>query len=271
MRGTAVSANLHLAHSRMHRGDMSDPLIPSSSRGTDDASDPAVLCDSDDIVEAVLDLYKRSLEHTRSSGNAEGLSFAGSFASLNTRPLESPGPSAAVLLCSAGPFSDHLLYDGQAGNQAGGPQVAGRSGAMTSTVLSHERLEEVLLRFRGLGRDALGGHIVWFHSLDDAALFMISSVVSMHPVAQRLFGDSSPQSVVNHLDQSSVVITGVTVYVEGRALRAQKVSSPACVAWAIQYVAVCGAAEPPPACWWRGLTPTVAGDGVRARWPDGDP
>jgi hypothetical protein len=38
----------------------------------------------------------------------------------------------------------------------------------------------------------------------------------------RMFHDVSPQSIVNHLDSESVVITGVTVYVEGMSLRCQK-------------------------------------------------
>lgn len=56
-------------------------------------------------------------------------------------------------------------------------------------------------------------------------IYIVSQIgarIDMHPVAMRMFHDVSPQSIVNHLDSESVVITGVTVYVEGMLLRCQK-------------------------------------------------
>ena len=177
--------------------------------------------DNDDIVSMVLDLYKRSLDHT-GDGGSEGPSFAGSFASLRASLGSAMDTArlAAVLHCTRSTGHKLGLCPNDEGEATPG---------LVELSLSFADLNRVLELFPSLEESQVSGDLLWFHAVGgESAVAALGRVVGLHPVAQRLFSDPSPQSVVNHLDSESFICTGVTIYLGSTrnqaALRAQKLT-----------------------------------------------
>ena len=194
------------------------PSSPSSSL-------PARRLDDDEIVHAVLDLYKRSLRPVHDGHGDVGLSFAGSFASLSGPPPDTdPDAPALLLSCQPPSLGDEILRG------VGRSAVSFSPGcSLAMATISFAELPALAARLAenrlAAGRHAAEG-VVWLHSVGgNEAVAAIGHSLGMHPVARRLFGDTSPQSVVNHLGaDGELAVTSVSVCAAGALLRAHKLT-----------------------------------------------
>lgn len=162
-----------------------DPLSLASAR-------PSEFTD-DEFLEAILDLYKRSLLFHGRGRNEDSNLVAGSVGARSyTIAPRADDEAAVAVICDAGQHEQ--LFRG----------LSATPHDLSPVELNFKSLPKLLERLDSDYGDP--SSFCWIHVLGgDAAISMLASSIGMHPVARRVFLDDTPQSIVNSLDSTSAV------------------------------------------------------------------
>jgi hypothetical protein len=195
-------------------------FIPGRSEEYGEMSVASSRLSDDEIVQAVLDLYKRSLEHTRMRDDDDGTAFSNSFASQTLVGVVGDRDEEPAIAVTCDPSIQEELLSGLCP-----PSTKFDVKSVPSPiVITFKYLPAFLERLKSC-EGPEKGLLCWLHALGgDASIDYVSSQLAMHPVARRLFRDASPQSIVNEVDGESMIVSGVTVFADERVLRSQKVT-----------------------------------------------